>query len=184
MSTLSPNKLMTAEELLALGPDFHGELVKGRLIEMAPASWEHGDVALTIGSLLHVFVRERKLGKTFAAETGFILARDPDSVRAPDVAFVTQTRLANGASKPGFFDGAPDLAVEVLSPSNTSSEMAAKITEYFEAGCRLVWVIDTARRTVTVHRLTSQAVALQISDTLDGGDVLPGFSVSVSDLFC
>lgn len=183
MSTTAPTKLMTAADLLAMGPDFHGELVRGRLIEMAPASWGHGDIALTVGAILHEFVREQKLGRTYAAETGFMLSDDPDTVRAPDAAFVAKARIPQTDDRSGFFKGPPDLAVEILSPSNTASEMLEKIDDYLTAGCRLVWVIDPERRTITVYDPSTRPIVLRETETLAGGDVLPGFAVQVQRFF-
>jgi len=183
MSTAAPTKLMTAADLLALGPDFHGELVRGRLVEMAPASWGHGDVALTIGSILHVFVRENNLGRTYTAETGFTLSHDPDTVRAPDVAFVARERIPITADRSGFFEGPPDLAVEVLSPRNTVAEMAEKVDDYLTAGCRTVWIIDADRQTVTVYDHASRPVLLRSGDNLTAREVLQGFAVKVAEFF-
>ncbi|HEY0009235.1 MAG TPA: Uma2 family endonuclease [Tepidisphaeraceae bacterium] len=175
---------MTADELLALGPDFHGELVRGRIIEMAPAGSDHGDIALTLGSLVHVFVREHKLGRTYAAETGFILALNPDTVRAPDVAFVSAARVDQLRAGSGFLNGPPDLAVEVLSPSNSAAEMLEKVSDYLKAGTKLVWIVNPTRRTITVHDVGKQDVdVLAETDTLTAEGVLPGFAVRVATIF-
>jgi len=181
--TQTIDKLMTAEELLRLGPDFHGELVRGRLVEMAPASWGHGDIALTVGSILHRFVRSRNLGRVFAAETGFRLSRDPDSVRAPDVAFVAQHRIPQTDDRSGYFEGAPDLAVEIVSPNDSYGQLAEKVADYLAAGSRLVWVIDPSTRTVTIHRANGSTVLLRSHETLSGDDVLPGFTTPVAAFF-
>lgn len=181
---VNPAKLMTAEDLLALGPDFHGELVRGKLIEMAPAGWIHGVVAMNVARIVGNFVYSNRLGLSFAAETGFTIERGPDTVRAPDYAFVKAQRLPNDRTTQAFFEGVPDLAVEVLSPSNTVREIADKVRDYLANGCGLVWVFNPIRRTVTVHEPgKSDLDVLGTSDTLSGADVLPGFTSPVADFF-
>ena len=131
--------LLTAEELLRLpGTGYRYELVKGELIKMPPAGAEHGGVSIKIASRLNVYVEAHKLGAVFAAETGFWLRRDPDTVRAPDAAFLTQERLSEGRLPKGYFEGAPDLVVEVVSPNDTASEVQAKVEDWLRAGARLV----------------------------------------------
>ncbi|MGC4033837.1 MAG: Uma2 family endonuclease [Tepidisphaeraceae bacterium] len=175
---------MTADELFALGDDFHGELRRGKVLTMSPAGSEHGDIALAIGSRIRVFVDDNNLGCAYAAETGFVLSRNPDTVRAPDVGFVTLARLQSQQNSSKFFDGAPDLAVEVLSPSNTHVEMMDKVADYLNAGTRLVWIINPTRKSVTVYDATQQdPQVLRSTDTLQGGDLLPGFSLPISKLF-
>jgi Uma2 family endonuclease len=116
------------------------------------------------------------------AETGFQISRDPDTVRAPDVAFVRAERLP--AAEPlGFFPGAPDLAVEVLSPSDRAGEVLAKVQDWLEAGCRAVWVVDPHTQTISDYRSRSEVVVFSGADTLTGGTVLPGFSVSLPEIF-
>ena len=183
MAIGTANKLMTAEELLALGPDFHGELVRGRLIEMAPASWGHGISGSSALLIIGGFVRDNILGRVFTAETGFTLTRDPDTVRAPDVAFVSNARIPQTEDRSGFFEGPPDLAVEIVSPSNTFSELSEKVDDYFVAGTKLVWIIDAGRRTITVYTSQDRPVVLREADTLSGEDVLPGFTIVVSQFF-
>lgn len=176
--------LMTADQLYALGDEFHGELRRGKVLTMSPAGSEHGDIALAIGSRIRVFVDDHELGCAYAAETGFLLSRNPDTVRAPDVGFVTKERLKAQQNSSKFFEGAPDLAVEVLSPSNTQVEMMDKVADFLNAGSRLVWIINPARRSVTVYDAAQQdPQVLQSTDTLHGGDLLPGFSLQVSKLF-
>ena len=116
------------------------------------------------------------------AEAGFQLAHDPDTVRAPDVAFVRAERFPPGGVK-GFFQGAPDIAVEVVSPSDRASEVAAKVRDWLQAGCSMVWVVDPENRTVTVHRSRKDITVLTEADMLTGGDVLPEFSMPVLTIF-
>ena len=177
-------KLMTAEELERIPQkDAHVELVKGEIVSIAPAGHEHGEIVSNVGSELRVFVRQHKLGKVYAAETGFILTHNPDTVRAPDAAFVSAARAAQQKRREGFFDGAPDLAVEVVSPTDADEEIQEKVLEYLEAGTKLVWIIRPRTRTITVYRSLSQVRVLMENDMLDGADVLPGFTVAVKEIF-
>lgn len=177
-------KLITAEELeLIPQNDAHVELVKGEIVKMPPAGHEHGEVAGTMFAVIHTFVRRNKLGKVYAAETGFILARNPDTVRALDAAFVSAARAAQQTRRAGFFDGAPDLAVEVVSPEDTIGEIDARVIEYLDAGTRLVWIVHPRTRTITIYRSLDDVRVLTANDTMDGGDVLPGFAVAVKEIF-
>jgi Uma2 family endonuclease len=173
---------MTAEDLLALGEDFHGELVRGRLVEMAPASWKHGQVSVRAAMIMGRFVDEHQLGVVVAAETGFILARDPDVVRAPDAAYISTARVAEADEK-GFFKGPPDLAVEILSPNDKVFDVDEKIADYLNAGCRAVWIINPKLKTVTLHISGRPPVVLSEQNSLDGGEVLPGFACRVGEFF-
>lgn len=165
----------TAQQLLALPRgSARYELIEGELIEMAPAGHTHGFIALDIGGELRNFVRAHKLGRTFAAETGFILKRNPDTVRAPDAAFVGHERL-EGVTSGGYFPGAPDLAVEVLSPNDSASEVNAKVLEWLDAGTRMVIVIDPKKRIAQQWTAPSAVQLVRENESLDGGDVLPGW---------
>ena len=174
---------MTAEELFDL-PDDHmrHELVEGELRTMSPAGGEHGRVALRIGARVLDHVDEHGLGVAFAAETGFVLRRAPDTVRAPDVAFVASARLP-AASGRGFPELAPDLVVEVVSPSDRASEVAAKAAMWLDAGVRLVWVVDPQARLAAVHHPGGLVTVLREDGALDGEDVLPGFRLPLAPLF-
>jgi Uma2 family endonuclease len=176
---------MTAEELLRLplGMGERYELVSGELRIMSPAGSRHGRIALRLGSLLEQFVRQGRLGATFGAETGFILARNPDTVRAPDAAFVAAARVPASGLPDGYFPGAPDLGVEVISPSEAAAEINRKVGEYFAAGARLVWIVYPDTRQVVVFRSARASVALGADDTLDGGELLPGFACRVAEIF-
>ena len=177
-------KLITAEELLRFPDDGKRyELIEGTLNEMSPAGTEHGLVAMNAGAILHQFVRQRKLGGVFAAETGFVLSSDPDTVRAPDVAFVAADRLPSGGLPAGYMRLAPDLVVEVVSPSDTASHLQSKVYDWLDAGCRLVWVVYPATRSVTVFRSRRDVRAVGEEDTLDGSPVFDGFNIQVRDLF-
>jgi Uma2 family endonuclease len=149
---------------------------------MSPAGPNHGDVAITIGFFVKAFVRERKLGKVYAAETGFIIARNPDSVRAPDVAFVKKDRV-HLTPKRGFFPGPPDLAVEVLSPDDSASEVMAKVQDWLNAGTNEVWVVDPERKVISINRVDRPARLLNEPDELTCETLLPGFRVLVAEIF-
>ena len=176
--------LMTAEQLFEL-PDegYCSELVEGEIIRMTPAGGTHGIVAMRVGALLSEFVEAHRLGVCFAAETGFILQRDPDTVRAPDVAFVAAGRVPKTGIPTFYWPFAPDLAVEVLSPWDRPAEVRRKVDEYLAAGTRLVWIVDPAAHTVHVHQSPGSVHVLRHDDELDGGDVLPGFRCAVKRLF-
>jgi Uma2 family endonuclease len=175
-------QITTAEQLLQapdLGPC---ELLRGELVMVSPAGYAHGSIAGRITIALGEFVKPRKLGDVLGGEPGFLIASDPDTVRAPDVAFVRSERVPH--EKPqGFFEGAPDLAVEVLSPNDRASEVNAKVQDWLDAGCRMVWVVDPQTKTVSVYRSRTEIMVLGASDTLPGGDVLPGFSLPLVEIF-
>jgi Uma2 family endonuclease len=181
MSTAT--KLITADELFAMGDIGRCELLYGELVMMSPAGPQHGVVAARIGRILGQFVEDHSLGETFAAETGFKIESDPDVVRAPDASFVRAERLADGLPEQGYFDGVPDLAVEVVSPDDTKREVAEKVNMWLAHGTRSCWVADPPSRTVTVHRVGQPPVRLGHDDELRDEPTLPGFAVRVSEFF-
>lgn len=130
-----------------------------------------------------MYVQEHQLGECYGAETGFILARDPDVVLAPDLAFISRDRVPTGADEVSFLEIAPELVVEVISPSDRSRDVIAKAHEYLEAGVALIWLIDPEDQVVTVYEPESRPHTLTVDDTLDGGEVLPGFSLQLAQLF-
>lgn len=176
-----PTEIRTAEELLRNPHIGRCELIRGVLHMMSPSGAEHGMVTDNISMAIGGHVRTHGLGRTFAAETGFQISEDPDTVRAPDVAFVRTGRPA--APRRGFYPGAPDLAVEVLSPDDRPGYVREKVAEWLESGARAVWVVDPRDRTVTVHEPRKRPLSLREGDTLRGGDVLPGFAVAVRAIF-
>jgi len=154
------------------------ELVGGQVVELVPPGFRHGEIAATISHLLHEYITRRGLGAV-VGETGFILSRDPATVRAPDVAVVLSARVP--APRPvRFFPGPPDLAVEVLSPDDRPGEVAAKVADYIRAGTQAVWVVDPDAETVTVHS-RDQAIRYGENELVDGAPVLPGFHPAVRD---
>ena len=176
--------LLNAEELLRLSSTGRRyELVKGELFEMPPAGGRHGGVAMRVGALLDAHVSTSQLGRVFAAETGFILRRNPDTVRAPDASFVAGDRLPEGELPVGYLELAPDLAVEVASPSDTTREIQEKVADWLRAGTRMVWVIYPATNSATVHRSLDRSEELPGDGSLQGEDVVPGFACNLSELF-
>lgn len=174
--------MITAEELLHLNlPNKRTELVKGVLIVREPAGYQHGEVAMNIAASLHAFVTPRGLGRVVAAETGFKLASNPDTVRAPDAAFISSVRVPSPRPL-GYPMLTPDLVVEVLSPDDQAAEVLAKVGDWLQAGALLVWVVDPVRRFARVYRADGTQSQLAESDALDGEDVLPGFSCRLVDV--
>ncbi len=149
---------------------------------MTPAGFEHGYIVVNITVPLSSFVKENRLGLVTGAETGFQIGHDPDTVRAPDIAFVRADRVPTERTV-GFFQGAPDLAVEVVSPGDRASKVLAKVQDWLGAGCRAVWLIDPANRTVSAYDDRNQVVTLRASEELTGGEVLPGFRLPVAAIF-
>jgi Uma2 family endonuclease len=177
-------KLMTAEELERLPNDgWRYELVQGVLHKMAPAGGEHGAIAVRLTWRLAQYVEVNGLGVVYAAETGFRLASNPDTVRAADVSFVSQERMSAVGIGPGFGIGAPDLAVEVVSPGDRADEVKEKVHDWLDAGTRMVIAIEPRKQHVTVYRSRTEITELTISDELTGGDVVPGWAMPVSALF-
>jgi len=184
-SVKTTTELKTAVDLYNM-PDHGGrnELVQGEIVPMSPASTMHGNIAMRLGAILWNYSEENDLGRVFAAETGFTLSRNPDTVRAPDVAFVAKERIpAAGVPETGFWAVAPDLVAEVISPNDRMTEIQDKVTDYLAAGVRLVWVVDPKTETVTVYQSLKQVKVLIAGDVLEGEDVLPGFSLTLQKLF-
>lgn len=177
-------KLLTADDLLRMPDDgFRYELIDGELCKMAPAGSQHGRVVLNVTTPLDRFVRENDLGVVFAAETGFKLRADPDTVRAPDAAFVTKQRFAQVGDVSGYWPGAPDLAIEVLSPGDRFSEVEEKVFDWLDAGTRLVIVLDPRKRTGTAYRSRASIRVHTDAETLDASEVVPGWRLRVAQAF-
>jgi len=182
---LVEDKLMTAEELLRLpapGTGERYELVKGVLVTMSPPGVVHGSFASRLASRLRPFADSHALGEVLV-ETGFRLERDPDTVLAPDVSFVFADRIPSAGLPEGYFPGAPDLAVEIVSPGDLDEEVQAKVDAYLQAGSKLVWVLRPKRRTVTVHHPDGTARSLGVTAALSGEEVLPDFALPLRELF-
>lgn len=175
---------LTVEEFERLPPDDgRTELVRGQVVREPPAGYVHGRRGNDLAYRLTRFVRENELGIVVAAETGFVLSKRSRIVRAPDIAFIAAEHTDREDRSTSYFPGAPDLAVEIMFPGNTHSEMDAKIKDFLDAGTRLIWVLYPRDRTVGVYRPGREEVLLQTGDVLIGEDVLPGFKVSVGELF-
>ena len=175
---------MTAEDLLDMPDDgFRYELVRGELRKMWPAGLFHGEYAGYITSSLGPYVRAQGLGKVYVAETGFRLASNPDHVRVPDVGFISSRRLQEIGESEGFFAGAPDIAVEVVSPRDRYSQVEEKVADWLGAGAQAVIVVDPSRRAVKVHRSLGDAAVLTEGDVLSVEDVVPGWQMSVAEVF-
>lgn len=181
MSDTAP--LVTAGELEKFpDDDYRYELVEGRVIRMSPVGAVHGWLVMRFGSRLVQHVETRALGRVFT-ELGFRLASDPDTVLAPDLAFIRQDRVPRDGLPRGFWKGPPDLAVEVLSPDDRASDIRAKVNEYLTRGVSLVVVIDPDDRSVLTCRPAASAVALGVDDVLDLSDVVSGFRCPVREIF-
>lgn len=183
-ASLTAEKLVTAEDLFALprGRQRH-ELNDGVLRTMSPAGFEHGCVANKLSVLLSNHVAKHDLGVVAAAETGYLLKRDPDLIRAPDASFIARTRIPETGLPEFYWSGAPDLAVEVNSPNDTVREVSDKVRVWLKAGTRMVWVVDPRLKTITSYRSLTEAVVLTEKDDLDGGDVVPGFRCKIAQVF-
>ena len=184
MSARAPiSVLLTAEELLRLNiKNKRTELVRGVLVVREPAGYQHGDIAMRLAAAIFAHVDAHDLGRVFAAETGFTLTRNPDTVRAPDVAFISAARLPDPPPR-GFAELAPDLAVEVLSPDDRPGEVLAKVADWLKAGSRLVWVVDPIGASARVYRADGSESILGEADVLRGEEVLPGFECELEVVF-
>jgi len=175
-------RLKTEDDLMALpDDDMRHELVNGVIVAEPFPSLLHDRVRRHLERILEGFVLKRELGEIFG-EVGFLLTRQPDTVRGPDLSFVRKERLA-GIDYEKFFRGAPDLAVEILSPSNRRGEVRAKVADYLNAGCRLVWVIDPKKKTAVAYRTLEMPRRIDAGGKLDGEDVLPGFEIPLASIF-
>lgn len=177
-------QVITAEDLLRMPDDgLRYELIRGELRKMSPAGYKHGRMVINITTPLDQYVRAHNLGVVFAAETGFKLASNPDHVRAPDVAFIRGERVEQSGEVEGYWPGAPDLAVEVVSPGDSYTEVEDKVFDWLEAGTRMVIVVNPRKRAVTIYRSLTDVVVLAENDMLEGGEMVPGWTIPVKDLF-
>ena len=173
---------MTVEEFMNIDDDFHRhELIKGELLTMSPPGAQHGAVTMRLSAALYNYVEENNLGIVFTAETGFILERNPDTVLAPDSSFIRSERV--NTLPDGYLEMAPDLVVEVISPSQSRPEMKRKASRWLEYGVLEVWLVDAKRRTVNIRRPAGDNQLLREGEDLTGGDIVPGFRISLSRIF-
>ena len=183
-TTTTEAKLLTADDLLRLdGEGVRGELIRGVLCETMPAGIEHGAIVMRLGAALFNVVEPEQLGTLVASDSGVWLERDPDTVREPDIAFFSAERMPLNARITGYAEVAPDLVVEVASPSDSRREVHDKAHMWLNHGVRLVWVVHPETRTVDVYQPDHAIVTLSDDGTLDGLDVLPGFTCEVSAVF-
>jgi Uma2 family endonuclease len=184
MASQLETRLVTAGELLRFADDgSRYELVRGEVRRMNPSGVRHGVLAARVAELLAAHVRSQRLGEVMGAQTGFLLASNPDTVRAPDAAFVTRERVEHTGLMEGFFPGAPDLAVEIISPSDSYSEVEEKALTWLASGSRMVLVVDPRRRSVTVYRSPADIRVLAGEEAIDGDDVVKGWHASLAELF-
>jgi Uma2 family endonuclease len=174
--------ITSADQLLHAGDIGRCELIRGELLMMSPSGAEHGVVVAAITEILRRFVKRHRLGVVMGAETGFQIEHNPDTVRGPDVGFVAKRRLPRKLRK-SFFDGPPDLAIEVRSPDDRAREVTDKITQWLALGCHAVWLADPHARTVAIHRSGKVPTTFGANARISGGDILPGFEVAVSKFF-
>jgi len=173
----------TAEQLFHMQNDgYRYELVKGVLKKMTPAGFKHGAIIANLTALLAQHVRDNGLGIITGSETGYKIGSNPDTVRAPDIAFVRRDRIPESGLPDAFWVGPPDLAVEVLSPHDTVYETDEKIEAWLEAGAAAVWVIHPKRRTVEIHQTGSNIRILTDKDSLEGNEIVPGFRCGVTEI--
>lgn len=179
------DRLYTIEEYERLPHDddrYRGDLVRGRIVREPPTGYDHGGMQLNLAVELRRHVRKHHLGRV-RVETGYVLLSGVATVRGPDVSFIAAARIPPEGMPAGFPRIAPDLAIEVVSPSNRAREIREKLRDYFEAGVRQVWVVYPRRRNVAVHLSPSDVRVLGEDDELDGGDVVPGFRLPVAAIF-
>ena len=178
------SRVITADELW--GMDDHAgryELIAGELISMTPSGHEHSVVSLNVGAVLREYARRTGLGVVGGAEGGFKITSNPDTVLAPDVSFVSRARIQSAGVAKAYFPGAPDLAVEVVSPHDRVSEVDEKVERWLAHGCRSVWVVSPSSRSVVVHHADAKPLVFTKSEKLEAPDVLPGFVCLVHELF-
>ena len=182
--TVATSVLTTADELLYMPDDgMRHELVRGELRTMTPAGARHGRLAVKVGGMLFEHERKTASGVAFGAETGFLISRDPDTVRAPDAAFVSRERFEAVGDTEKYWPGAPDFAAEVISPNDTFHDVQKKALEWLAAGTIIVLLLDPDQQTATVYRGQGDTHVHRVKDTLDLSDAVPGFTVPVADLF-
>ena len=182
--TIAKNKLYTAEDLMWLSSQgFRGELINGVLRETVPAGKRHARIAIRIGSEFDRHVRRNRLGQVGGTDGGVLIRRNPDMVREPDIYFVSVERLPLDDDSDGYLEVVPELVVEIVSPNDRAREVRQKISMWLEHGVSMALEVRPATRTITVHRPGASPVTLTGGDVLDGGDVLPGFSLPLSEIF-
>ena len=182
--TTTKRELLTAEDLLRLhSQGVKGELIRGVLAATVSTGMEHGVIAINFGAALLSFVRPRRLGRVFGTDTGVLLQNGPDIVREPDIAFISAEKLPLDVRIRGYTDVVPELVVEIASPNDTVAAVYDKAMMWLHYGVALVWVVDPDTRTIDVHQNGAPTITLTEDDTLDGGTVLPGFTLPLREVF-
>ena len=182
--TTTREKLLTADDLLELhSKGVRGELIRGVFCETMSAVGEHGEIVMNLGMLLGVFVKPRRLGRLAGSDVGVRLERDPDTVREPDLAYISAEKMPLDVRATTYYEVIPDLVVEVASQSDTLQSINDKARMWLGYGVRMVWVAFPNSRSVDVYPAEGAVFTRSAGDTPDGGDVLPGFSCAVRDIF-
>ena len=177
-------KLLTANDLLRLHSEgVRGELIRGVLCETMSVGGEHAETVMNLGLMLGNFVKPRRLGRLAVSDVGVRLGQNPDTVREPDIAFISAQKLPLEIRNVGYYEVVPDLVVEIVSPSDRLTQINDKARMWLNYGVLLVWVVYPDIRAVEIHQTDSPVVTLAEDDTLDGGTVLPGFNCPVGDIF-
>jgi Uma2 family endonuclease len=177
-------KLLTAHEFLRLCEQrvVKGELVKGVVSKTVSANGEHSEIAAALTSVLVNHVRPLRLGRVSTSDAGVFLERDPDTVREPDVAFISAEKLPLDVKIRGFYEVVPDLVVEIVSPGDSARYMSERVAMWQSHGVPLVWAVYPVARVVAAHPLGKPTLVYTEDDELDGGGVLPEFRCSVRDI--
>lgn len=181
---IAEGKLITGEELLAMGSAAHlSELIEGRITYMSPVGVLHGNYEGNFYEHLKTFVRKNKLGKVVVGEVGVYITRDPDTIRAADVAYISNERYAKRDPQKGYLNVAPELVVEILSPDDRWNDVNQKMRDYFSIDVQLIWIADPETQTVYAYRSMTDVREFKMGDTLTGDDIVPGFNVAIAKLF-
>jgi Uma2 family endonuclease len=177
-----PERRITGEELYRMGDIGPAELVKGRIVRQMPTGHPHGFIESLLVFFLLSFIREHKIGRVLTGEVGIYTQREPDTIRAADIVFISNERYQQ-ASPTGYLDVAPELVVEIMSPSNTWSEAHEKLADYFAIGVQVVWMVDPQLEQIHVYRAPDQVTLLHKADTLRDEELLPGFEIKLTEIF-
>ena len=180
---LARSKPVTADELANMSAEGRLELVRGEVVEMAPTGFEHGAIVAKLTMLMNYHATINRLGKVVTGDVGFHLSTEPDLVRAPDIAFLHSDSIPTGMASRRFVQGAPVLVAEVVSPTDRANDIVERVDDYLKAGTTLIWVVYPSRQQVVEYRPPGESRILRPYDRLDGGDVFPGFSCTVGDIF-
>ena len=184
MATMTETKLLTADDLMRLySKGVRGELIRGVLCETMSAGGEHGEIVVNLVTEMRIFVKARRLGRLAASDSGVLLERDPDTVREPDIVFISANKIPPGVRVTGYYEVIPDLVVEVKSPSDSRREVHDKARMWISHGVPLVWALYPDSRSIDVHTPDAPRSILTDADALDGGDILPGFTCGIGDIF-